>query len=135
MEVTQTPQQQHLTSLELIHTYVLQKLTLDVYKRQVFGKLSSSDVRNNYPYIKEDGMPEKGTILRNGDVVMTVIIKKGLGSHKQKEITLTGYTEGQVVDAFIYEKDGAKIGKVILATRATAEEGDKMCIRDRGTVR
>lgn len=102
------------------------ELHSDDEREEVFGKLSSSDVRNNYPYIKEDGMPEKGTILRNGDVVMTVIIKKGLGSHKQKEITLTGYTEGQVVDAFIYEKDGAKIGKVILATRATAEEGDKM---------
>ena len=102
------------------------ELHSDEEREEVFGKLSSYDNKTNYPYIKEDGLPEKGTILRNGDVAMTVIIKKSNSSYKQKEITLTGYTEGQVIDSYIYEKDGSKIGKVVLATRATAEEGDKM---------
>lgn len=102
------------------------ELHSDEEREEVFGKLSTSDNKNNFSYIKEDGLPEKGTILRNGDVAMTVIIKKSNSSYKQKEITLTGYTEGQVIDSYIYEKDGSKIGKVILATRATAEEGDKM---------
>lgn len=95
-------------------------------REEVFGKLRDFENKSKFPYIQDNGLPEKGTILRNGDVVMTVVVKKVDNSLKQKEITLNSYTEGQVIESYIYEKDNKKIGKVVLATRATAEEGDKM---------
>lgn len=112
-----------LTSIFMID--VKEELISSDSKDERFGKLY--DVTNkDLSYIGMDGLPKKGTILKPGDVVMTYIVRGRSNSEKQKEVVLNNYTEGQVIDAYVYTKNDSKIGKVVLASRATAEEGDKM---------
>lgn len=109
-----------LTSIFMVD--VEHELSSSPNKQEYFQKVSGHNVPD---YIKSNGMPEKGTILKPGDVVMAYVsdTKRSSG---QKTVKLNSYTEGQVIDSYIYTKNNKVIGKVVIASRATMEEGDKM---------
>lgn len=109
-----------LTSIFMVD--VKHELSNSPNKEEYFQKV------NNYgipEYIKSNGMPKNGTILKPGDIVMAYV-SKTKNSSSQKTVKLNSYTEGQVIDSYIYTKNNKRIGKVIIASRATMEEGDKM---------
>ena len=77
-------------------------------------------------YLDSKGLPKVGTMLKPGDVYMSIVRSSDKATRAPEYKRLDEYTTGQVVSTEIYEKDGKRIGEVILATYSNIEVGDKM---------
>ena len=77
-------------------------------------------------YLDSKGLPKVGTMLKPGDVYMSIVRSSDKAIRAPEYKRLDEYTTGQVVSSEIYEKDGKIIGEVVLATYSNIEVGDKM---------
>lgn len=118
-----------------------------IFIKKETAELSSSDSRSeefaapvgsdNMPITNfcTNGLPLVGTHLSPGDCVIYKKVttysfdKEQVVRVKYVPTRLNTYTEGQVISAEIYEKMGKTIAEVLVATRASAEVGDKLAGR------
>lgn len=77
-------------------------------------------------YFDTNGLPKLGTILKPGDAAICKLIKEDGKGARPKMSCLNSYTEGQVVYAAIKTRNNKECAEVILATRSSAEVGDKL---------